>query len=253
MLTPIPYSDRSPIHLPATPADETSLRGLICHIGRLMHQAGYIDGGSGNISALLDAQRILATPAGLAKGFLQPDQLILLDLDGAKIGPANDTNRNLQPTSELLMHLECYRQRPDVQGVVHAHPPTAVALTIAGVSFRACVIPEAIVVLGLVPTAAYSTPSSVENREVVRALISQHDAILLAYHGSLTVGPDVWQAYLKLETLEHTALILHRAAQLGPIPPLPPEQVSKLLEMRRQLGYWRAGDEERFCDLCGTC
>src|SRR5450432_167963 len=253
MLTPVPYNDRSPINLPATPADESSLRGLICHIGRLMHQGKYIDGASGTISARLDAQRILATPAGLAKGFLQPDQLILLDIDGNKIGSGNDTSRNLQPTSELLMHLECYRQRPDVQGVVHAHPPTAVALTIAGVSLRACIIPDAVVVLGLVPTAAYSTPFSPENREVVRTLIVQHDAILLAYHGSLTVGTDVWQAYLKLETLEHTAVILHRAAQLGPIAPLLPEQVAKLLEMRRQLGYWRAGDEERFCDLCGAC
>jgi L-fuculose-phosphate aldolase len=218
-----------------------------------MHQARYIDGASGNISARLDSDRILATPSGLAKGFLQPDQLIVLDMDGNKIGPATEANRNLQPTSELLMHLECYRQRSDVYGVVHAHPPTAVALTIVGVSLRTCVIPEAVVVLGLVPTAAYSTPSSAENRDAIRALIKQHDAIMLAYHGSLTVASDVWQSYMKLETLEHTATILHKTAQLGPITPLPPHQVAKLLDMRRQLGYWREGDEERFCEMCGCC
>ncbi len=253
MLKPIPYSDRRPANVSEASGDEGSLRALICHIGRLMHQGHYIDGTSGNISARLDGERILSTPSGLAKGFLQPEQLIITDLEGHKVGPSTNATHNLQPTSELIMHLESYRQRPDVKGVVHAHPPTAIALTIAGVSLRTCVIPEAIVVLGVVPTAAYSTPSSAENGNVVRALIPEHDAIMLSYHGSLTVGPDVWQAYLKLETLEHTATILHRAAQLGPIAPLPPEQVAKLLETRRQLGYWRTGDEERFCEACGTC
>ena len=239
--------------MPDKPGDEASMRALICHIGRLMHQGEYIDGTAGNISARLDSERILSTPSGLSKGFLQPEQLIVTNLGGNKIGPPTGANRDLRPTSELGMHLECYRQRPDVYGVVHAHPPTAVALTIAEVSLRTCVIPEAIVVLGLVPTAAYGTPSSVENVHAVRALIPEHDALMLAYHGSVTVGPDVWQAYLKLETLEHTAKILHRVAQIGPIAPLPPEQVAKLLETRRQLGYWRAGDEERFCEACGTC
>jgi len=218
-----------------------------------MHEGHYIDGLAGNISARLDAQHILVTPSGLAKGFLQPDQLILLDLDGNRVGPVVDANRNLRPTSELLTHLECYKQRPDIQGVIHAQPPTAVALTIAGVSLRVCIVPEAIVVLGLVPTAAYNTPASAESRDAIRLLVAQHDAIMLAYHGSLTVGSDVWQAYLKLETLEHTAIILHHTAQLGPIMPLPPEQVARLLELRRQLGYWRNGDEERFCEACGVC
>jgi L-fuculose-phosphate aldolase len=218
-----------------------------------MHQGRYIDGTAGNISARLDDGHILATPAGLAKGFMQPEQLIVVDMNGEKVGPHTEANRNLRPTSELLMHLECYRQRPDVWGVVHAHPPTAVALTIAEISMRTCVIPEAILVLGVIPTARYSTPSSAENCEAIRALIPGHDAIMLSYHGSLTVGPDVWQAYLKLETVEHTATILHRAAQLGPIQPLPPEQVIKLLEQRRSLGYWRPGDEERFCEACGCC
>ena len=253
-LTPVPYSERSlPVAVPNPPHDEASLRTLICHTGRLMHQAHYIDGGSGHISARLDEQRILATPAGLAQGFLQPDQLIVIDLDGNRAGPVTDSTRTLRPTSELVAHLECYRHRPDIFGMVHAHPPTAIALTLAGVSMRTCVLPEAVIVLGLVPTAAYCTPSSAEDRDAIRALIAQHDAIMLACHGSLTVGPDVWQAYLKLETLEHTAMILHRAAQLGPIRPLPPEEVARLLDIRRQSGYWRPGDEERFCEACGVC
>lgn len=253
-LSPIPYGEKNlPAFGPGVQLEEAGLRSLVCTIGRLLHQMHYVDGSSGNISVRLDEQRILATPSGLAKGFLQPDQLIVVDMEGKKVGPVTEANRDMQPTSELLMHLECYRQRPDVGGVVHAHPPTAVALTIAGVSMATCVIPEAIVVLGLVPTAPYATPSSSENRDVIRLLVGQHDAILLAHHGSLTVGPDVWQAYMKLETLEHTANILHRAAQIGPVRSLPPEQVAKLLQMRRDLNLWRPGDEERFCAACGTC
>jgi L-fuculose-phosphate aldolase len=218
-----------------------------------MHQAGYIDGASGTITARLDMQRILATPPGLAKGFLQPEQLIIVDLDGKRISPVSEKAPNLPLNNELSIHLACYRQRADVQGVIHAQPPTAIALTIVGVSLRTCVLPEAVIVLGLVPTAAYSTPASTENIDAVRALIAQHDALLLAYDGSLTAGQDVWQAYLKLETLEHTAIVLHKTAQLGPIVPLSPEQVVGLLEKRRQLGYWRPGDDERFCEMCGTC
>jgi L-fuculose-phosphate aldolase len=231
---------------------ERRLRDQICHIGRLMHQFQYIDGASGNISARLDAERILATPSGLAKGFMKPEELIIVDLEGKKIG-GTEANRLLKPTSEMLMHLEAYKKRPDVMGVVHAHPPTAVALTIAGISMQQCTIPEAIVVLGLIPTTPYATPSGAENRDAISHLIESHDAIMLAYHGSLTVGPDVWTAYLRLESLEHTAKILYMVQQLGGGKPLPPEQVKKLLDLRQQLGLARPGDDERYCEHCGVC
>jgi L-fuculose-phosphate aldolase len=247
---PVPYFDRNlAIAQPGGSRDEESLRGLIGHIGRLMYEARFIAGTSGSISARLDANSILITPPALSKGFLHPEQVIRVGLGEARDPATGDIGLD----SELLMHLACYRQRADVYGVIHAHPPTATALTIAEVSMRTCVVPEAIITLGLVPTAAYSIPTSPESQEAIRLLIAQHDAILLAYHGSLTVGPDLWRAYLALETLEHTAIILHRTAQLGPITPLPPEQVARLLELRRQLGYWRPGDDERFCAMCGVC
>jgi L-fuculose-phosphate aldolase len=236
----------------ASAQTEQQLRELMCQAGRLMHQARYIDGTAGNLSARLDEERILATPSGLAKGYMAPDQLIVVDPDGNKVGPDTDANRDLKPTSELAMHLEVYRQRPDVGGVVHAHPPTAVAMTIAGKSLARCLVPEAIVMLGLVPTTPYATPSSVENRDAIRDLITEHDAIMLAYHGSLTVGPDLWSAYLRLETLEHTATILHKTEQLGGGEALPPEQVRKLLKTRKQMGLWRPGDEARFARHCGA-
>ena len=232
--------------------NEQALREQICHIGRLMHKNQYIDGTSGNISARLGQERVLCTPSGLAKGFMSPDQLIIVDLDGKRRGPTTPANAHLKPTSEMLMHLECYMQREDVNGVVHAHPPTAVALTVAGIGFDNCVIPEAIVILGVIPTTPYATPASAENRDAIRQLIQEHDAIMLAYHGSLTVADNVWDAYMRLESLEHTAKIMYMAHQLGHIEPLPPHQVDKLIAIRQQLGFARRGDKQRFHEIYGT-
>lgn len=232
-------------------AKERDLREQICQIGQLMYQNHFIDGASGNISARLDDKRILATPSGLAKGFMSPDQLIIVDINGERVDEPTPTNVQLKPTSELSMHLECYKQRPDVSGVVHAHPPTSVALTIAGYDFRRCVVPEAAVILGLVPTAPYSTPASVENRDAIQQLIREHDAIMLSHHGSLTVAKTVWDAYMRLETLEHTAKILYMAEMMGGAQAIAPHQVEKLVESRRRLGLERPGDVERFCAACG--
>jgi L-fuculose-phosphate aldolase len=239
-MLPVPYSDAEPpLSRSGGWRDETSLRGAICTIGRLLHTARLINGMAGSISARLDEHRILITPTNVSKGFLQPDQLII--------------HRFTEPTPELALHAAVYTQRPDAHGIILAAPPTAIALTIAGVSMRTCVVPETVITLGLIPTAAYTMPYSPAQHDAVRILIAQHDAILLAHHGALTVGADVWQAFMKMEMVEHTAEILHRAAQVGKIAPLPPAEVARLLELRRASGYARPGDDERFCDMCGVC
>ena len=227
---------------------EAELREEICRIGKLMYGKGMVDATAGNISARLDSGDILLTPSGSALGFLQTEDLIIVNLDGERVDAPTAANAHLRPTSESAMHLECYRQRDDVMGVVHAHPPTAVALTLAGVDLaKQCLIPEMVVLLGLVPTAPYSTPSSDENRAAITALICEHDAILLSNHGSLTVAKDLWNAYLLLETLEHSADIIHRALQLThELVGIPPEQVGKLVDYREQFGLLRPGDRERF-------
>ena len=226
---------------------ESDARELICRIGRMMYAKGYVDGTGGNISARLGDERILLSPSGLATGFLEPDQLIIVNLAGQRVDEPTAANARLRPTSESAMHLECYRQRADVMGVVHAHPQTAVALTLASFDFQQCLIPEMVVLLGMVPTAPYSTPSSQENRDAITALIRQHDAIMLSNHGSLTVAATLWDAYLLLESLEHNATIIYRALQLSDrLKPIPPHQIDKLLAYRRQFGLWRPGDDERF-------
>lgn len=229
--------------------NESSLRDEIVRVGKLMHQFEFVDGSAGNISARLDKDRILATPSGLAKGFLTPEQLIIVDLNGKLLPP---TPPGLKPTSELLMHLEAYKQRPDVMGVVHAHPITAVALTIVGVPLTECIIPESVVILGPIPTTPYANPASAENQAAISDLIKYHDGIMLAYHGSLTVGTSVWEAYMKLETLEHTAKIIAQARMLGNVPPLPSHQVEKLIDARNKLGLNRPKDDELFCQYCNV-
>ncbi|MCE2471283.1 MAG: class II aldolase/adducin family protein [Anaerolineae bacterium] len=229
------------------PQTESELRQLICRVGQLMYRQGYVDGAAGNISARLDDDRILMTPSGLALGFLEAEQLIVVNLAGERVDEPSEANAHLRPTSESAMHLECYRQRDDVHAVVHAHPPTAVALTLVGYDFQQCIIPEMVVLLGMVPTAPYSTPSSQENSDAITNLIREHDAIMLSNHGSLTVAKSLWDAYLMLESLEHSATILHRAQQLsGDLKAIPPEQIEKLVAYREQFALLRPGDRERF-------
>ncbi len=226
---------------------ETELRHLICRVGQHMYRQGYVDGAGGNISARLADDRILMSPSGLATGFLEAEQLIIVNLAGDRVDQPNEANAHLRATSESAMHLECYRQRDDVYAVVHAHPPTAIALTLVGFDFQQCIIPEMVVLLGMVPTAPYSTPSSQENSDAITNLIREHDAIMLSNHGSLTVANSLWNAYLMLESLEHNATILHRALQLsGDLNAIPADQIDKLVAYREQFGLLRPGDRERF-------
>jgi L-fuculose-phosphate aldolase len=225
-------------------ANEAELREQICLIGQLMHQRQYVDGLGGNISARLEKDRILITPSGLAKGFMQPDQLIVVNMSGERVDIPTPANENLRPTSELVMHLACYQARDDIGGVVHAHPPTTVALTIAGYDFGQVVIPEMLIALGEIPTLPYFTPSSAESRSAIEGAICEHDALLLAFHGSLTAAGNVWDAYLRLESLEHTARILHTVQTLGGAKGgLSADDIDALRRLRKQIAARRKSQD----------
>ncbi len=245
-------------------------RKEIVRVGRLLHEKGYVAATDGNVSVRLSKNRVLSTPSGFSKGFLTPEQLVVTDLEGKRVpsyepasrdpsgralrlGSGQASGRSLKPTSELLMHLEAYRQRPDVVSVIHAHPPICVALSIAGISLARCLLPEVVVTLGLIPTAEYATPSSAEGPGAIRDLIANHDALIIQRHGTLTVGQDPFDAYLKLEKVEHLANVTLILRQLGREIPLPPAEVAKLLRMRREKGLAREGEEADFCASCGVC
>jgi L-fuculose-phosphate aldolase len=209
---------------------DSTLRADIVEVGRRMYARGYTASNDGNISVRLGPDRLLMTPRSVCKGFMTPDIMCITDLDGRKLHGDRD------PSSEMLMHLEVYRQRPDVQAVVHAHPPVATGFAVAGIPLDRAVLAEVLTTLGSIPIAEYATPSTQELPEAVRRYIKAHDGMLLANHGALTVGADLYAAYYKMETIEHFAKISLVARLLGREHLISREEVNRLQELRGSYG-----------------
>jgi len=202
----------------------------IIDICKRIYQRGYVAANDGNVSVRVDENRVIMTPTGMSKGFLKVDELVMVDMQGRQIGGA------LKPSSEALLHLDIYKHRPDVKAVVHAHPPTATGFAVAGIALTKCVLPEVIISLGAVPLAEYATPGTPELPQVIRDYLKDHDAVLLANHGALTIGRTLLQAHYRMETIEHFAKIMLVAMQLGRVNVLESERVNQLLELRQRLG-----------------
>jgi L-fuculose-phosphate aldolase len=211
-------------------SSEEQVRNDIVEVGRRLYARGYTASNDGNISVRLDDQRLLMTPKSVCKGFMAPEMLCITDLDGRKLEGARD------PSSEMQMHLEVYRQRPDVRSVVHAHPPIATGFAVAGIPLDRAVLAEVVTTLGSVPIAEYATPSTRELPEAVRKFVKAHDGMLLANHGALTLGSDVYAAYFKMETIEHFATISLVARLLGGERLLSREEVFRLQGLRGNYG-----------------
>ncbi len=200
------------------------LRQAIIMCGRLCYERRLMTSNDGNISVRVDAERILITPAGLSKGRMEAEDLILLDMEGKILQAA----AGRRPSSETPMHLEAYRQRPDIRAVIHAHPIFATTLTVAGKDIPLDVLPEVLLTLGEVPTTAYATPASHEDAEVIRELIRSHNALMLRQHGSLTVGKNLEEALIHLERVEHVAQVYYQALLLGHVERIPAEALQRL-------------------------
>jgi len=193
----------------------------------MLHQKNYLAATDGNVSVRLGDQ-VLLTPSGVNKGMLEEDQVISVDLEGRLLAGTG------RPTSELRMHLLVYELRPDVGAVVHAHLPYATACTLAGISLLEPILPEVVITLKGIPTAAYATPGTEEVPKAIRDLIQEFDAILLSRHGAMTVGREVMDAYNKMEKLEHTARVVLAARLQGPVSPLSASEVEKLRRLREK-------------------
>jgi L-fuculose-phosphate aldolase len=209
---------------------EQQIREDIVEVGRRLYARGYTASNDGNISVRLDAGRLMMTPTNVCKGFMTPDIMCITDLEGRKI--AGERN----PSSEMQMHVEVYRQRPEVRAVVHAHPPIATGFAVAGIPLDRAVLAEVVTTLGSVPIAEYATPSTKELPEAVRKYVKAHDGMLLANHGALTLGADVFAAYFKMETIEHFAKISLVARMLGGERLLSREEVTRLERLRGSYG-----------------
>jgi L-fuculose-phosphate aldolase len=222
---------------------ERDHRDDIIQIGRLMFQKGWVASNDGNISVRLDSELILATPTGVSKGMMYADDLIVLDRRGNKISGSRDR------TTEIDMHLAIYDLRPDIGAVVHAHPPVATGFATAGRPLNLALLPEVIISFGCVPIAEYGLPGTAELTEPMRPLIPKHNALLMANHGVVCYGEDVFQAYFRMETVEHSARIQFVAEMLGGPNVLSRKEVAKLLDSRSRYGVKSAPSGEPECPV----
>lgn len=218
-------------HIQTDSMHEHQIRQALIRFGRLCYERNLLVAMDGNLSVRLPSGQIMCTKAGCHKGFLTGDDLVIIDLDGNKLRGSG------RPTSEMAMHLACYRARPDISAVIHAHPPISVAFTIAGVSMARCVLPEVVLTLGVIPILPYATTGTRALADHVGQTIADHDALLMDRHGAVCVGRDLLEAFCRLETMEHTALIIKTARELGQVRELPPEEAVRL----RAMGLKRYG------------
>lgn len=199
----------------------------VCH---RLHEKDFVAALDGNVSVRLEEDRVLCTRTMVPKAFVTEDDLVVIDMRGRKVSGSG------QPTSEMAMHLAAYRSRPDVKAVVHAHPPTAVAFTIAGVSLARCVLPEVVMTMHAIPTVRYQTTGTYELADGLTGPLRRYDAVMMDRHGAVCVGPDLWTAYWTMEKLEHAASITLKAHQLGRVQELPGDEVERLKRLGEKYG-----------------
>ncbi|MBX3120275.1 MAG: class II aldolase/adducin family protein [Fimbriimonadaceae bacterium] len=202
---------------------ELQLRAAICEVGRRLWQRGLIGATEGNISVRLSARQLLCTPTGLSKGHLRPDDLIVIDNKG------KPSKEGAMPSSEIKLHLRMYDKRKDCMAVVHAHPPTATGLALAGETIPDNLLPESAVVLGSVATVPFAYPGTDEVPDAIEPLLDDHKTFLMSHHGAVVMGSDVWDAYNRMETLERIAKIVMVANMSGGARSMPDYAFQKLL------------------------
>ena len=203
-------------------------RAEIVKIGKMLHQRGFIAACDGNLSVRLNRNEILVTPTAMSKGGMKPADLVIVDMSGRKLKGRRDV------TSEIGMHLLIYHMRPDVNGIVHAHPRTATGFAAAGIALDQPLACEVVIGLGQIPLAPYGTPGTPALARTLEPLVPQYDAILMANHGVVTYGSDLRSAYMKMETVEHFAQIALVTHILGRQQLLDGEELEKLVAARKK-------------------
>jgi len=210
--------------------EERKLRAELVAVCRRLDQRDLIGAGEGNVSARLGGGRFLVTPSGVSKATLRPGDLVVVDAQGKQLSGQG------RPSSELSMHLAAYAARPDARALVHAHPITAVAFTVAGLPPPNDLLPEAAVVLGTVAVARFATPGTPEVAASLAPLLARHDVVLLERHGAVALGATPGQACDRMETLERVARVALLARLLGRCEPLDAEAVAQVVAAATRAG-----------------
>lgn len=237
-------------------ASEYEIKKQICDIGKRIYNRGMVAANDGNISVKLNDNEFLCTPTGVSKGFMTPEYICKVDANGNVL----QAYEGFKPSSEIKMHMRVYKERPDVNSVVHAHPVYATSFAIAGIPLTEPIMPEAVIALGCVPIAEYGTPSTEEIPDAVSKYLPYYDAVLLENHGALAYSDSLLNAYHKMESVEFYAQLLYQSKMLGGPKRLSEEQVQGLYEIRRKFGMKgrhpadlcpNAKDGKPSCHSCG--
>ncbi|HWI61545.1 MAG TPA: class II aldolase/adducin family protein [Symbiobacteriaceae bacterium] len=209
---------------------DSEAKRMIVEIGKRMFLKGYVAANDGNISIRVGPNTIWVTPTGVSKGYMEPDMMVKLDLDGKMI------SGDRKESSEVMMHLRVYNENPEVMAVVHAHPPVATSFSVAGIPLDRPILTEAVLTLGSVPIAPYATPGTEEVPDSITPFCRSHKAILLANHGAVAWGRDVVEAYYRLESVEHYATVMmYTSHVIGRANELTSDQVARLVQIREKL------------------
>jgi L-fuculose-phosphate aldolase len=211
---------------------EQKLRHQICDIGKNLFNKDFIAANDGNISARLSENEILTTPRAVSKGYLEPHMIVKVNLQGEVLEAAE----GYRPSTETKMHLRIYNELPEMNGVVHAHPPYATAFAIKGEALDKMMMPESVIMIGDIPLAEYGTPSTEEIPDSLMPFLGKKTAVLLENHGALTWGTDVMEAYLNMERLEYTAKITFITRMIDGERELPQHRIDELVALRSFYG-----------------
>ena len=227
---------------------EWKLREQMCEIGRRVYAKGFAAANDGNISYRLSEDRVLCSPTRVSKGYMKPDDLCIVDLDG------NQVSGKRKRSSEILLHLTIMKARADVKSCVHCHPPHATAFAVAHEPVPKCTMPEFEVFLGEVAMSRYETPGGQPFADTVLPYVKDTDVILLANHGTITYGSDLEDAYFKTEIIDAYCRILILAKQLGHVEYYNDEKAAELIKLKPKLGIAdpRLTKGLENCDLCGN-
>ena len=221
------------------------LKEQICEVGRRLWQRAYVDGNGGNLSIRLTEDVVLCTPTLVSKGFMKPEDLCLVDLDGNQLAGVK------KRTSEILMHLSIMKAQPKARAVSHAHPPSATGFAVAGVTPPTCMIPEIEVFIGRVPIASYETPGTPEMGRKVAELVGEHNTVLMENHGVVSWSHTIEDAYFKMEIVEAYCRTVLVTTQLGVQPKqFSPKHLQDLLDIKKTLGVPDPRFGLKECELC---
>ncbi len=218
----------------------------ICDIGDRIYKKGYAAANDGNISYRISEKEVVCTPTLISKGFMKPDDLCVVDMDGKQLSGCR------KRTSEILLHLAIMKERPEVKSVVHCHPPHATAFGIAREPIPQCVLPEVEIFLGEVPIAKYDTPGSQEFADTILPFVQKSNVIILANHGTVSWGVDPEKAFWWTEVLDSYCRMLMLARGLGRVNYFTEPEAQALLELKQQWGFKDPRNETQNCDICSN-